>query len=212
MRQHSLLWLIAMILILLFAPLLVSAEKYQACYDKELMSALRWYGKDETLQIANRGKGFYSMIMGDTGVDGALRKHFAKPTTPDIDVAPGVKMPSKLAEYVQSFMGYWQNFMINIELLCHRLAHALHWLFYLLPFMAAIVFDGIMVRKAKIASFRYTSPTVYNLSWHAIIGILAFSLVYFTLHFPISVFYYPTALSVMGLLLRVVIGNIQHSA
>ncbi len=212
MRQHSLLWLILMALALLFSPLLVSQERFQSCFDEEMMSALRWYGKSEALIVATNGERLYSSIMGDTGVDGLLRSHFAKPTPENLDVAPGVKMPDKLAGAFKGLLGYWSNMMLNIHLLCYRLAHTWTWLLYVLPFTLAIIFDGIMIRKAKIASFRYTSPTVYNLSWHAIIGIIAFSLVYFTMTFPISVFYYPIALAVIGVLMRMVIGNIQHSA
>lgn len=201
-----------MALALLFSPLLVSQERFQSCFDEEMMSALRWYGKTEAFIVATNGERLYNFIMGGTGVDGLLRSHFAKPIPESMDVAPGVKMPEKLAGTFKGLMGYWSNMMLNIHLLCYRLAHTWTWLSYVLPFMLAIIFDGIMIRKAKIASFRYTSPTVYNLSWHAIIGIIAFSLVYFTMTFPISVFYYPIALAVIGVLMRMVIGNIQHSA
>lgn len=212
MRQHSLLWLILMVLALLLAPLIVSPERYQSCLDTELLSALRWYGKEEAYEIAKRGEGLYQAMMGDSGIDGALRQHFAKPVEKNLEVAPGVNVPDKLAGQMRGVLHYWSNMLFNIHLLCYRLAHTWVWLLYVFPFMAAIIFDGIMIRKAKIASFRYTSPTIYNLSWHAIIAIVAFTMVYFALTFPISVFYYPIVLAVIGFLCRMVIGNIQHSA
>jgi len=175
-------------------------------------SALRWYGRAETLEISAKGENIYQAIMGDSGIDGVLMKHFAKPVDKHLDVAPGVEVPEKLATPMRGVLNYWSNLLSNVHLLCYRLAHTWVWMLYVFPFVVAIIFDGIMIRKAKIASFRYTSPTIYNLSWHAIIAIVAFSMVYFVLAFPISIFYYPTMLAIIGILIRMVIGNIQHSA
>jgi hypothetical protein len=94
---------------------------------------------------------------------------------------------------------------------CLRLYHAWIWLLYLAPFLFAVVFDGIMVRKAKLQSFRYTSPTVYNASWHAIIGLLAGTLVYFAWSFGLSLFIYPVAITAIGFLIRTLIANVQPS-
>ncbi len=74
--------------------------------------------------------------------------------------------------------------------------------------------ERVGTREASRMSFRTERglTLIELLIVVAIIGIIAFSLVYFTMTFPISVFYYPIALAVIGVLMRMVIGNIQHSA
>ena len=69
-----------------------------------------------------------------------------------------------------------------------------------------------MTRKAKLASFKYTSPTIYNMSWHIIIALAALSMVAFAFVTPLSIFFYPIVITCMGVLLRLLISNIQHSA
>ena len=109
-------------------------------------------------------------------------------------------------------MEYWANLLTNVWLFCLRLAHSISWIIYLTPFLAAALFDGIMCRKAKLASFKYTSPSVYNLSWHIIIAMIACSVVAFAVSIPLSVFVYPIILTAVGMFVRLVISNIQHSA
>jgi hypothetical protein len=123
-----------------------------------------------------------------------------------------MQIPKHLSKWADSILDYWASLLSNMHLFCFRIAHSTIWCGYLLPFLVAITFDGLMTRKAKIESFKYTSPTIYNLSWHLMIGIICLSLVYFALSLPISVFFYPIAITTVGILLRALIGNIQHSA
>ncbi|MBZ0096792.1 MAG: DUF4400 domain-containing protein [Sulfuricella sp.] len=210
MTRHGLLWLITIIAIFLFAPLVVSQAEYKACIDSEITAASEWYGNDELGEILDRTKGIYHLLMVKTGIDTGLRKHFVKPIPSE--VAPGVEMPKYLAGYADHLMGYWGSLLYNIWLFCFRLAHSWTWIVFLAPFLVATIFDGVMTRKAKLSSFRYTSPTVYNLSWHLIIAMAAISLVAFAVSIPLSVLSYPLVLTGMGLLIRLVISNIQHSA
>ena len=211
MTRHSLLWLLAIISIFLFAPLVVTTSDYEECIRSEMSESLEWYGDDEATAILQRTNRIYSAIMVRSGLDPAIRKHFVKPK-PSTEIAPGVEMPKTLTPYANHLMDYWANLLTNIWLFCLRLAHSASWIIYLTPFLAATIFDGIMRRKAKLASFQYTSPTVYNLSWHVIIALVACSVVTFAVSMPLSVFVYPVVLTVVGMFVRLVISNIQHSA
>lgn len=211
MTRHGLLWLFAIIVIFLFAPLVVSQEDYQLCVEKELVTAGEWYDVAEVQSILDRANGLYNGAMVKTGVDPLLRKHFVKPI-PKKEVAPGVQLPKSLSGYADHLMEYWGNFLYNIWIFCFRVAHSWSWIIYLTPFIVAIIFDGVMTRKAKLASFKYTSPTIYNVSWHMIIALSAIALVAFAIATPLSIFFYPVVITAMGVLLRLLISNIQHSA
>ena len=211
MTRHSLLWLIAIILIFLFAPLVVYQSDYQNCIESELGAANNWYGEKDVQSILDRTNSIYGTLMVSTGIDPAIKKHLAKPM-PSKQVAPGVDLPKVLAPYADHLVEYWGNMLMNIWMFSFRLSHTLAWVGYLTPFILAIIFDGLMTRKAKLASFKYTSPTVYNLSWHIIIAMAAISLVAFAVVTPLSIFFYPIVITGMGVLVRLLITNIQHSA
>lgn len=211
MTRHSLLWLLAIIVIFLFAPLIITHAEYRACIQNELNDAAKWYGDDEVNTIIERANSMYGIAMVSTKIDPIIRKNFVKPL-PTKEVAPGVAMPKAMEGYADHLMEYWANLLENVWLFCLRLSHSWSWIIYLTPFLLAALFDGIMTRKAKLASFKYTSPTVYNLSWHAIIFMVACSVVAFAVITPLTVFYYPIILTGIGMLVRLVISNIQHSA
>ncbi len=211
MTRHGLLWLFAIIVIFLFAPLLINQADYESCVEKELATAGEWYDGKEVQTILDRTNRLYGAAMVSTGIDPLIRKHFVKPM-PSKEVAPGVMLPKAMTPYAEHLMEYWGNFLYNIWMFFFRVAHSWSWINYLTPFLAAIIFDGVMTRKAKLASFKYTSPTVYNVSWHVIIALAAISVVAFAVVTPLSVFFYPVVITFMGVLVRLLISNIQHSA
>lgn len=211
MTRHGLLWLFAITVIFLFAPLLMSTSDYENCVDAEFRAVADWYGEEEGRRIVDRTNWLYERAMISTGVDPLIRKHFVKPM-PSSEIAPGVHVPPGIHPYAQHLMNYWRNFLYNIWVFFFRVAHSWSWVLYLTPFLCAIVFDGVMTRKAKLASFKYTSPTIYNLSWHIVIALGAMSLLAFSVTTPLSVFFYPGVITLMGVLVRLVIANIQHSA
>lgn len=211
MTRHGFLWLLAIVLIFLFAPLLNSQSDYESCVKTELDTAATWYNSESIKDVVDRTNAMYSTILVRTGIDPLIRKHFVKPL-PSKEISPGVSLPKYIAPYADHMMEYWGNFLQNFWMFFFRIAHSITWVIYLMPFLLAIIFDGVMTRKAKLASFKYTSPTVYNISWHVIIAIVAMSLVAFSVVTPLSIFFYPMAITLIGMLVRLVISNIQHSA
>ncbi|MBK6639110.1 MAG: DUF4400 domain-containing protein [Rhodocyclaceae bacterium] len=211
MTRHGLLWLFAIVAIFLFAPLLVPASQYERCFATELENVAAWFGEERTAEMLTTSKTLYRDLFVDSGIDPAMRKSLAKPVE-NKEIAPGIRLSANAQHYANHVDAYWANMLANIGLFCFRVAHALAWMLYLTPFLLAAVFDGIMTRKAKLVSFAYTSPTLYNLSWHTIIAGFALALVSFALVVPVSIGAYPIGITILCLLVRLVIANIQHSA
>jgi hypothetical protein len=165
MRMHTLLWLLAMVLIFLFSPLVTSPDRYIAAIDREVEQSAQWYAYSELDRITANGESLYRFLMVSSGIDPAIKKHMIR-EAPSKEMAPGAKLPDHITKWADQFLDYWASLLCNMHLFCFRLAHSMVWLGYLLPFLAAIIFDGVMTRQAKIESFKYTSPTIYNISWH----------------------------------------------
>lgn len=242
MKVHSVLWLMVLVLMLVIAPLVVAPQQYRALVDAEVAEAERWYGEEELSRIAEISTNLYDLLFVDTGVDGLFSHYAQPRKSVAMDEAPRVIRsintqwdPAQkrfverstpvwvgndaipiIAEKAQTaaapFLGYWKGLLMNLYLMCWRAAHFVVWVVYLVPFLVAIVIDGILVRRVKLASFRYTSPTLYNLSWHSIIGLFAAAVVGSALIVAIPVLVYPGVVASIGILARLLIGNIQHSA
>ena len=210
MTKHSLLWLFAIIAIFIFSPLFITGAKYINCLNHERSQSVEWYGEDESNDLGRRGKMIYESLMVSTRIDPLIREHLAK-SIPN-EVSSGIKTPKHLQPITSHLFEYWENLLLNVYLFCLRLSHVQLWLMYMLPFLFATVFDGAMTRKAKLVSFKYTSPTIYNFSWHMIIAIVSLTVVAISLPVPFPAFIYPTALFLIGFLIRLLVSNIQHSA
>jgi hypothetical protein len=210
MIRHFLLWLIAIVSILLFAPLLNERGEYEAGVDRERASMNAWYGDGESAAIVRRANRLYDSMMVRTGIDPLIREHFVQ--SPTQGSGPELSLPESMGRYARHMMDYAGNFLFNLWLFLFRLAHSWTWIVYLSPFLVAVIFDGVMTRKAKLAAFQYTSPTIYNVSWHLIIAVAACSFLAFAMVIPLPVFFYPAMITAIGVFVRLLISNIQHSA
>lgn len=209
MTKHTLLWIFVMLGVLIFSPLITPASTFERETLSELTDAVKWYGEEESNQMVERAHGIYDVLMVKTGVN-KLVTYYSTPA--NMELAPGVPLPAHLRDQSIMLLDYWRNFGANMWLFSLRVAHIGLWLIYMSPFVAAIVFDGIMTRKAKLVSFKYTSPAIFNMAWHLIIAVSALTTVLLAICVPLSAFVFPTALASMGVLLRLMISNIQHSA
>lgn len=210
MTRHTLIWLFLLLAIFVFAPFLVSSDRYQQEIDRELTSAITWYGPQEGEKVASRAKDLYDLLIVKSGVEDILSGHLKD--QPVLEMAPGVPLPEHMRADAKQLLAYWANFISHIWLFCLRITHAMLWVTYFSPFLVAAVFDGVMTRKAKLSSFKYTSPALFNLSWHVIILVVAGSTFLMAVVLPMPAVIYPTVITIMGLMVRTLISNIQHSA
>lgn len=160
MRQHGLLWLVLILLIMVFAPTVVSPSEYREVLREETHVASQYYAPSEIDGVLSRTNGLYRFLMVDTHLDELLHRWFIPDEKPSREVAPGVNLPGGVAAVADRLMDYWQSLALQIYLFLFRLAHVWLWIGYIVPFFCAIVYDGIMTRNIKLQTLAYTSPTV----------------------------------------------------
>jgi hypothetical protein len=211
MMRHGLIWLFLILMIFVFGPLAVERATFERAVDTEVEGAYRWYGDETTMAIINRANRLYAAAMVKTGIDPFIRKYGTKAPQEDL-ISQQFDKAKEGDGYKVRVRDYWGNILRNVWMFCFRLAHAWAWILWVCPFLVAIVYDGIMVRKAKLATFRYTSPTIYNLSWHLVIFLAALMTIMFAVATPLNVMLFPSVLVAMGVNVRLLISNIQHSA
>ncbi|MGB0129188.1 MAG: DUF4400 domain-containing protein [Rhodocyclaceae bacterium] len=212
MRIHGLLWFLAFLVSLLLSPLAVTPEHFRGLINEELGQTSARYGAREGLTISRRGEAIYDAMVARTGIEAGLTAT-AVPSAPSNDlIIATVERAGHVRQLERVVMGYVPGLLQSLYLFCLRFSHSWHWLIWLAPFLAALAFDGVMTRRAKLQSFQYTHPTVYNLSWHLIIAVFAASMLAYSLALTLPLTFYPFALVSEGVLLRLLLSNIQHSA
>lgn len=212
MRIHGIVWLILLFASLLLSPLIVSPEHYRGLIAAEMMQTGTGYGARESLEINRRGDALYRLLMVKTGFESALTAS-AVPSAPANDLIMNtVERAGHVRQLESVVLGYTPGLLQSFYLFCLRLSHSWCWFAWLSPFLAALILDGLMTRRAKLRSFEYTHPTVYNLSWHLIIAVFAASLVAYSLVASLPLLLFPAVWVFSGTLLRMLISNIQHSA
>jgi hypothetical protein len=204
-------WGLLILLIFCLAPLVVTTERYEQVMNLEVEQAYRWYGEDVTNRILDTTNKLYGLGMMETGVDKFIRKHGMKKTTDEI-ISQKLQQVEGVDGYKPNIDNYWGNILRNVWLFCFRIAHSWAWFLWVGPFFFAAVYDGIMSRKTKQATFKYTSPTVYNFSWHAIIFVVSTMLLLYAITIPLNNLLFPSMLVCIGFNVRLLISNIQHSA
>lgn len=210
MRRHLLLWITVIAFLMLLSPLVSGLGSFRGRIDAEAAGAAEWYGTSQAIAILRNTNTLYDIFMKTPGIDGFIHRHFEGDMASDLKM--GIKLKGNVGRFADNTVDYWSSLISIVYLFLMRLATAWMWVCYLSPFLLVIAFDGIMTRKAKRASFRYTSPTIYNMSWHLAIFVVFSSVFLFALPIPLNIFYYPGAITLVGILVRMVIGNIQYSA
>jgi hypothetical protein len=211
MIRHGLVWLFLILMIFIFAPLVVERATFEHTVNTEVEGVYRWYGDETATALLERANRFYAAAMMKTRIDPFIRKYGTKAPTEDL-ISQQFDKAEEVDGYKVRVRDYWGNILRNVWMFCFRLAHAWAWMLWVCPFLVAIIHDGIMVRKAKLATFKYTSPTIYNLSWHLVIFLAAWMTIMFAVAVPLNVMLFPSVLVAMGVNVRLLISNIQHSA
>jgi hypothetical protein len=212
MLKHIAIWLLAELLTIVAAPAYYNADAYRDSIAAQMEEISRWYGENEVSRMKAGADEMYIALVRRTGF-AEFVKGLASPSTPTPALARATNqnVPHLMSRVATGMSEYWPALLLSIYQVCLRAIHAWIWFLYLIPFLVAVIFDGIMARKVKLTTFSYSSPTVYNAAWHMIIFTMAVAVFLLTASLHIHVFFFPSAVAIVGLLIRLLISNAQAS-
>lgn len=191
------------------SPILVSSESYKRALNEEIEMSVQTMGYEHSRNAVNDLKRQYEAISRFLHLEEGL--------------ALAEKGLSKLPHRKGKLLGAFDveqgalsravgGPIYSLYLMCWRIDNYLLWLGYVLPILAALVFDGLMKRKIMAANDHYWSPSHYNVVWHLIIGAASLALISIGLAVAMPAVIYPLMIVLMGLLLRSLLANLQVSA
>lgn len=207
---HALTWLIAVVLFLLFGPLVVGKDRYWGMLEREYTATAAWFGQEQADELLERSKKFY---------DGALS------TLPVVDSRDKArewaqKLPKPLARRVSEWFDLQpassdaksSTAAISVLVFAWRLQGAALWLGYLLPILAALLCEGWvnrMIRHSKVAK---SSPMRLEGIWHTSIAMAGLTALLVFVAVPLSPWIFPVTLLCCGAAFSQLLEFMQSSA
>jgi len=210
MIKHAFFWLILTLIAMFILPAFISASSYQARFQKELAMLEHTFGERAAKQIMGITDNMYASIFEDSGFRSwTMDMYYVSNSEIAQGESEGGIPTGKAAGYSQNYL---VSLFINFYELTFRLTQMGLWFIYTLPFVLAAVVDGLMQRQVKMASFIYSSPSVFNAAWHTLILIIFLGVCYFNTPFAVPPIIFPFLSGLMAFTLRLLLSNLQRSA
>lgn len=210
MLKHSWFWMVMTLVAVFILPAIFPSTTYEHRIFSEVSMLEHTLGEGATTQIMGITNKYYDMLIEDSGCRAWVMEHYY---VVDQDVKQGaVEGGAPVGVAAQLTQNYAVSLFLNIYELIFRLTQVFIWSVYSLPFILAALIDGAMQRKAKAVSFSYSSPSVYNATWHLVIALIFSSFFYFNTPFPVPPILFPIFIGAATFVLRSLVANLQRSA
>lgn len=210
MVKHLTFWMLIAVMATFIAPAFIDYSKYQRRIVVEVEMVRKTMGEESAKNVLAMTDEIFSSVFEDSGFKTWFVDHYQVSSG---DVVLSKQEGGASVGFATRMMGnYGLTLFMSLYELTFRLVILSIWLSYSLPFVIAAAWDGIMQRKAKITSFQYTSPSVYNASWHVIIMLVFCSFAYFNTPLPVPPMSFPIMVGIFAFFIRSLLANIQRSA
>jgi hypothetical protein len=205
---HVVFWLCIWGMFLLASPLLLSMDGQVHRIRDEVNSVTTVFGEAKTTEILTEASTKYKSLFIDTGFLSEKSKLYARQRTTKQEQEDLFAHPTKSLTMVTN--GYLQSLSVNVYGLFVRWGITMHWMLFILPFLAAAFLDGFVTRKIKFMDFGFISPMAYSMSLHLIIALSFVPILYLVMPLPISPYFMPGWALVMGFPIILMISNTQR--
>lgn len=203
---HIKFWVGIFFLVVLGAPILLTAEQQTGRVEHELEMTVAAFGEKKTEQLQQITNDEYLFLFSSSASKNQTglqdnRIEGRQSHTPLDRVGHLIKAISN---------GYLYKFSLEIYGLLLRFHILMHWIGIVSPFLIAAIVDGFVTRKIKYREFGYISPLSYSVSLHFLILACAFPAFYLVVPIPITPYFIPGWALVLGLPLILLISNTQR--
>lgn len=205
-KSHIGFWLIAFLCALFIVPYFVKADVMRSRLVAELESVRTSLGDQLGNVVVGGTNGIYNTTVVATGLQAAMEQFKHSESERRLAQDIGTKV---LVAAADSADGYFQALAMQIYAVILRGVIVLLWVFLLLPFVAAILVDGLMARAKKFELLGFQNPTAFAAGTHLVVLIGVIPLVYIVAPFPMSPLFMPYWGAIAALPLSFAIQHMQ---
>lgn len=198
---HIKIWLITAVFSIFLVMASADPAKVYKNVQEDLAKLTNVFGRDSTQNIVDKTNAIYGIFFSN--VSGAAKEMHVS----EAGRSNTFQWEGELTEKSNDML---RAAKIEIYHVILRLNIMLIWLPFIFLFCAVAFYDGMMIRKVKIASFRYTNPALYNTFMHSAIFILGSLLLLLHLPLALSIWFFPLAGIALGFCLMFGAMNLQR--
>lgn len=176
MKSHAHIgfWLVTFLVCILCTPMFFSEQSIRARLDKEVSGVYDLFGDRLGNTLVATANGAHS-VLRTSEVNQPLQKSIDR----GADEANATRYFSGLgAMAARESVAYFRSVYMQLYSVILRSLILGVWLLLVIPFLIAVVVDGISARQAKLSERGFQNPTAFSLSAHLLIAMCAVPLLY----------------------------------
>lgn len=184
MKSHSHIgfWIVAFMVSVLLAPVFIKPTTMYERLDLEVKTIYEVFGTKIGGKVISTVNSVHGAVVS-LGIQDAVKRAIHDKQ----DKENAVKNFSVVAEAtVDPVNSYFQGLIMQLYGVLLRAVMVMSWFVLLLPFIVAVIVDGVSSRDAKVAELGYQNPTAFALSLHVVIVLCALPLLYIAAPLPIT--------------------------
>ena len=205
-KSHLVFWIIALFILLLALPAFTPAHRIWANVGSELNMIQSAFGQSDTHKLAATATDVYNIVFVETGVIKGIKKGEVE----EVDRQRGKDM---FGNTLFNLSGVTNNYVLAFSAMVYvlmiRLFIILSWMPYLLPFLVAVVVDGLVRRKIKMCEIGAPSAVKFSIALHFIILIIVFPMLYLIAPMAVTPLFVPTWALLSAIPLSILVANTQ---
>ena len=168
--SHIGFWIILALVGIFIVPFFVSADSLLGSLKREQAAINTVFGDTLASRLYASANSVHAVVFGSTGIQSGLND--LQHNQADLKLANQVG--SGIAVYFANEAdSRVKAFSVQLYSVTLRAIVLLAWAVLLLPFLAAVIYDGFMMRHVKFASMGHQNPTAFSLAFHATVVLSA---------------------------------------
>lgn len=204
--KHLLIWICGLFVVLLIAPLIQTPNGLWSNAMSELAMIRSAFGERDTYKLSKSATEIYNAVFEDSGAAKTSKKAEVSESERN-NADPLFGAGGRVVTGVTN--NYVSSLSVVFFVLVLRILIVLSWLPFIVPFLLAVIVEGVVRRKIKMSAIGGPNAIKFALSKHLLIDILFFPLAYLVFPFAFTPLFMPIWTLVVAWPLVVLIANIM---
>ena len=186
--RHILFWIAGLFAFTLVVPLMTSPNALWTNVTSELAMIQSAFGANDTHKLSKTATQIYNAVFEDSGAVKTTR-------AAEVSEEERVNADPLFGAGGRFIISVTNNYVTTLSVLYFvvtlRFLIVLSWMPYLVPFLGAVVIEGLVRRKIKLSAIGAANPVKFAISKHILIVILVFPIVYLVLPIAFTPLFMP---------------------
>lgn len=207
--RRFLIWFLVVLLEIVLVTVALSSETIKRAADVEKGMVVDTFGTQMAEKILAITDSRFKNTFYDSGwIKGSYSAFVPSPDELSASKSLGDMGRPMFKVVAEKLRTFWTAVYYGTQ----RLTIMFMWVPYLIPFVIAVIVDGLATRKRRQFNFEYANPVVFGAMSHAVLALMTFPFLYFLAPFPVSPLVSPIWIGLFCIALFSMISHTQRLA